>query len=146
MTPPPQIWYVIPPAYAEDFEMATDAILEPAIERLNTKPSNAPSTHQTLNAYRSKSIFPPISHLLNHKVPIFRIIQQPGDYVITFPRCYHGGFSLGVNVGEAVNFGVAAWLPFAERAELRAIRLPESEMHKLEIVNVERMIVKEVVY
>jgi histone demethylase JARID1 len=42
--------------------------------------------------------------LLNAKVPVYKIIQHPGEFVITFPMAFHGGFSLGPNAGEAVNF------------------------------------------
>lgn len=37
-------------------------------------------------------------------VPVYKLVQHPGEYVVTFPRSFHGGFSLGPNVGEAVNF------------------------------------------
>ena len=37
-------------------------------------------------------------------VPVCKILQHPGEFVVTFPRAFHGGFSLGPNCGEAVNF------------------------------------------
>lgn len=33
--------------------------------------------------------------LLQHRVPVYRVVQQPGEYVITFPKSYHAGFSHG---------------------------------------------------
>lgn len=35
-----------------------------------------------------------------------RLQQHPGQFVVTFPKAYHGGFSYGFNCGEAVNFAV----------------------------------------
>lgn len=35
---------------------------------------------------------------------------------MTFPRCYHGGFSHGFNVGEAVNFAMPEWFPIGRQA------------------------------
>lgn len=37
-------------------------------------------------------------------VPVYKILQHPGEFVVTFPRAFHSGFSLGPNCGEAVNF------------------------------------------
>ena len=55
-------------------------------------------------------------------------MQNPGEYVITFPRSYHGGFSNGFCVGEAVNFGMGDWFQYGLDACLRYSRLQKSPM------------------
>lgn len=59
--------------------------------------------------------------LLAAGLPVCRAVQQPGQFVVTFPRTYHAGFNAGINCAEAVNFASASWLPYAGRAgDLRA--------------------------
>ena len=41
--------------------------------------------------------------LQNANVPVYKTLQYEGEFVITFPRAFHGGFSLGPNMGEAVS-------------------------------------------
>lgn len=48
--------------------------------------------------------------LQNAKVPICKLLQHEGEYVVTFPRAFHGGFSMGPNIGEAVNFATHDWI------------------------------------
>jgi hypothetical protein len=48
--------------------------------------------------------------LQNAEVPIYKLLQHEGEYVVTFPRAFHGGFSLGPNIGEAVNFATHDWI------------------------------------
>lgn len=33
--------------------------------------------------------------LLDHDVPVYKAVQKPGEFVVTFPRAYHAGFSHG---------------------------------------------------
>ncbi len=40
----------------------------------------------------------------NAGIKIYKTYQRPGDYICTFFKAYHAGFSQGFNVGEAVNF------------------------------------------
>ncbi|KAG6382376.1 hypothetical protein SASPL_157959 [Salvia splendens] len=52
-------------------------------------------------------------------IPCCRLVQYPGEFVVTFPRAYHIGFSHGFNCGEAANFGTAKWLAIAKEAAVR---------------------------
>ena len=41
-------------------------------------------------------------------VRVTRIVQKPGEFVVTFPRAYHAGFSNGFCIGEAANFALGS--------------------------------------
>ncbi|XP_030457322.1 lysine-specific demethylase JMJ13 isoform X2 [Syzygium oleosum] len=64
------------------------------------------------------TLFPP-NILLKHDVPVFKAVQKPGEFVVTFPRAYHAGFSHGFNCGEAVNFALGDWFPLGAIASKR---------------------------
>lgn len=52
-------------------------------------------------------------YLLKQKIPdlkIHKMIQYPGEFVITFGGGYHAGFNWGFNLAEAVNFATTRWL------------------------------------
>lgn len=57
--------------------------------------------------------------LCQRGAPLCRTVQMPGEFVLTFPQAYHGGFSLGVNMAEAVNFALPEWLPYGRQAMVR---------------------------
>ncbi|KAE8684358.1 putative lysine-specific demethylase ELF6 [Hibiscus syriacus] len=52
-------------------------------------------------------------------IPCCRLVQNPGEFVVTFSRADHVGFSHGFNCGEAANFGTPQWLPVAKEAAVR---------------------------
>lgn len=52
-------------------------------------------------------------------VPVYKIVQYPGEYIVTFPQAYHGGFSMGPNIGEAVNFASNDWVSYGAEASER---------------------------
>jgi len=55
----------------------------------------------------------------NAGVPSYKLLQHEGEYVITFPMAFHGGFSLGPNIGEAVNFATHDWIAYGSDANER---------------------------
>lgn len=50
--------------------------------------------------------------LIENGVNCYYANQRPGEFVITFPKCYHAGFNCGFNVNEAVNFTNSEWLRY----------------------------------
>ncbi|KAG2302153.1 hypothetical protein Bca52824_030804 [Brassica carinata] len=86
------------------------------------------------------TIFPP-KILLDHDVPVYKAVQNPGEFVITFPRAYHAGFSHGFNCGEAVNFAMGDWFPFGAIASCRYAHL-----NRLPLLPHEELICKEAMF
>lgn len=89
----PKVWYGVPgnSKDAEGMEKVFKSFM-------STKMRDAPEL-----LYHITTMFNP-RLLQAADVPVYRIIQHPGEFVLTFPRAFHGGFSLGPNIGEAVNF------------------------------------------
>ncbi|KNA05929.1 hypothetical protein SOVF_185680 [Spinacia oleracea] len=69
--------------------------------------------------------------LINAGVPCCRLVQNAGEFVVTFPRAYHSGFSHGFNCGEASNIATPEWLRFAKDAAIRraSINYPPMVSH-----------------
>jgi hypothetical protein len=58
---------------------------------------------------KKTTVFSP-AHLEEAGVDVFRLTQEPGTFVVTFPRAFHQGFSHGFSVAEAVNFAPVDWM------------------------------------
>jgi JmjC domain, hydroxylase len=81
--------YGVPAAAASDFEEAFKA----------TKPELF--VHQPDVLFHLVTMLSP-RILQKNAVPVHTVLQQAGEFVITFPNAYHGGFNHGVNAAEAV--------------------------------------------
>lgn len=99
----PKTWYTVPAAAASKFERTAQRLLPSLFE-------DSPDLLFQLVAMLAPS------DLRASGVPVYKIVQTPGSFVVTFPRAYHAGFSHGFNVAEAVNFAATDWLPFGRNA------------------------------
>lgn len=105
----PKTWYAIPGDYAFSFE---EVIRKQAyggnLDRL-----------AALSLLGEKTTLLAPEVVVESGIPCCRLIQNPGEFVVTFPRAYHIGFSHGFNCGEAANFGTSTWLKVAKDAAVR---------------------------
>jgi hypothetical protein len=93
----PKTWYGVPGGKADQFE---DAMKRAAPELFQSQPD---LLHQLVTIMNPNI-------LMNSGVPVFRMDQRAGEFIITFPRAYHAGFNQGYNFAEAVNFAPADWV------------------------------------
>ncbi|KAJ7975050.1 Lysine-specific demethylase [Quillaja saponaria] len=105
----PKTWYAVPGDYAFSFE-----------EVVRTEAYGGNIDHLaalTLLGEKTTLLTPDV--VVASGIPCCRLIQNPGEFVVTFPRAYHVGFSHGFNCGEAANFGTPEWLKIAKEAAVR---------------------------
>ncbi|KAL7109075.1 hypothetical protein ACP275_06G152700 [Erythranthe tilingii] len=99
----PKLWYGVPGSDALHLEAAMRKHLPDLFEE-------QPDLLHKLVTQLSPSI------LKSEGVPVYRCVQNPGEFVLTFPRAYHAGFNCGFNCAEAVNVAPVDWLPHGQNA------------------------------
>ncbi|XP_010935913.1 lysine-specific demethylase JMJ703 [Elaeis guineensis] len=112
----PKIWYGVPGKDAQKLEAAMKRHLPDLFEE-------QPDLLHNLVTQFSPSL------LRSEGVPVYRCVQDAGDFVITFPRAYHSGFNCGFNCAEAVNVAPIDWLPHGQNA----VELYREQGHKISI-------------
>ncbi|XP_073293308.1 lysine-specific demethylase ELF6-like isoform X2 [Primulina huaijiensis] len=105
----PKTWYAVPGDYAFNFE---------EVIRLHAYGGNIDQlTALSLLGEKTTILSPEV--IVASGIPCCRLVQNPGEFVVTFPRAYHIGYSHGFNCGEAANFGTPKWLTVAKEAAVR---------------------------
>ncbi|KAF7836562.1 lysine-specific demethylase JMJ706-like [Senna tora] len=126
-------WYGVPSHAASRFEnVVSDHVYRKEI--LSEK--HGEDRAFELLAHKTTMFSPAV--LLQHDVPVYKAVQKPGEFVITFPRAYHAGFSHGFNCGEAVNFATSNWFPLGAEASRRY-----SHLSMMPIIPYEELLCKE---
>ncbi|EPX71281.1 histone demethylase Jmj2 [Schizosaccharomyces octosporus yFS286] len=92
-----KLWYGIPGNDASKFEEAAHEIAPDL------------SSSQPDLLYQLAAMANP-KELTKRGVKVYYVDQTPNDFVVTFPKCFHGGINLGFNINEAVNFAPKNWL------------------------------------
>ena len=103
-------WYGIAPSQANAFENAVYDIIPSAVK---AEPDLI---------FQLVTLISP-AQLMARKVNVFKLEQNAGEFVITWPQAFHAGFSHGFNCGEAVNFGADFWIPFGKVAAKKYKRM-----------------------
>lgn len=105
----PKTWYAVPAHHALPFE-----------ELIRAKAYGGNLDHlASLSLLGEKTNLLSPDVVISTGIPCCRLVQNPGEFVVTFPRAYHIGFSHGFNCGEAANFGTPQWLKVAKAAAVR---------------------------
>ncbi|KAL8508259.1 hypothetical protein ACS0TY_018735 [Phlomoides rotata] len=99
----PKIWYGVPGNHATSLENAMRKHLPDLFEE-------QPDLLNELVTQLSPSV------LKSEGVPVYRVVQNCGEFVLTFPRAYHAGFNSGFNCAEAVNVAPVDWLKHGQSA------------------------------
>ncbi|XP_071958106.1 protein Jumonji-like [Antedon mediterranea] len=95
----PKIWYCVP---ASHHEQAKQVIK-------NEFPQQITSILHPLNNANFKCMVP-ISSFLKAGIPVYRLVQEAGQFVVTWPGMAIATVSCGYNVAEVVGFATASWL------------------------------------
>ncbi|XP_026391695.1 lysine-specific demethylase JMJ18-like isoform X1 [Papaver somniferum] len=99
----PKIWYGVPGTHASELEDAMRKHLPDLF-------AEQPDLLHELVTQLSPSV------LKSEGVPVYRVVQRSGEFVLTFPKAYHSGFNCGFNCAEAVNVAPVDWLPHGQSA------------------------------
>lgn len=100
----PKLWYGVPEDHREKFEKA-------AKQKNFLLFKKDPNILLDINTM----IYP--GYLKQQNVKVYKTLQMPGEYILTFPGSYHAGFSTGINIGEAVNFVSRSWFDYGFKCQ-----------------------------
>lgn len=105
----PKTWYAIPPKYGRRLEQLAREMF--------------PDNFKLCPAFLRHKMTIISPHVLRqHKIPVNRITQEPGEIMITFPFGYHSGFNHGYNCAESTNFAAPRWIEYGKRAQICSCR------------------------
>jgi jumonji domain-containing protein 2 len=61
--------------------------------------------------------------LQKYGIPFNTVVQEAGEFIITFPGSYHAGFNHGFNIAESTNFATPRWLEIGKKAKVCLCRM-----------------------
>ncbi|XP_066519331.1 lysine-specific demethylase 4A isoform X2 [Hoplias malabaricus] len=105
----PKTWYVVPPEYGKRLERLAKGFF--------------PGSAQSCEAFlRHKMTLISPSILRKYGIPLEKVTQEAGQFIVTFPYAYHAGFNHGFNCAESTNFATQRWIDYGKQAALCSCR------------------------
>jgi len=93
-------WYFIPPEYGYKLEQVARKIF--------------PNDH-CFNQLRHKDIMISPALLEANLIPVHKVIQEQGTFLIIFPHTHFSGFDHGFNIMESARFATFRWIEYGKR-------------------------------
>ncbi|XP_060723841.1 lysine-specific demethylase 4A isoform X1 [Tachysurus vachellii] len=101
----PKSWYVVPPEHGKRLERLAKGFF--------------PGSAQSCEAFlRHKMTLISPSILRKYGIPLEKVAQDAGQFMVTFPYAYHAGFNHGFNCAESTNFATQRWIDYGKQAAL----------------------------
>ena len=101
----PKSWYCVPMSHKQRFERVMRDIV--------------PDLFRECSEFlRHKELVVSPQVLQQHQIPVIKMTQYPGEFVINFPGAYHSGFNQGFNCAESCNFATERWIPWGQNAQV----------------------------
>lgn len=105
----PKSWYAVPPEHGKRLERLAKGFF--------------PGSAQSCEAFlRHKMTLISPSILKKYSIPFEKVIQEAGQFIVTFPYGYHAGFNHGFNCAESTNFATQRWIDYGKQATLCSCR------------------------
>ncbi|KAL6261415.1 hypothetical protein P5V15_006509 [Pogonomyrmex californicus] len=97
-----KIWYGIPDEYNNNFREALSKMVPQYCK------------NKTIWLPSDTAMVPP-ELLVSNGVPLCQIVQEPGQFIIVFPKAFTSSICTGYVVSESVYFAQSSWLETAEQ-------------------------------
>ena len=98
----PTTHYCVPPEYGFKLEQLAQKLF-PAM------------TKDCFNFLRHKNMMINPKLLLANNIPVIKLVQEQGSFIVFFPHAYHSSFTHGFNIAETVNFATPRWVEYGKR-------------------------------
>eukprot|EP00158_Paraphelidium_tribonemae_P005264 Partr_v1_DN27253_c2_g1_i1_m38432 putative DNA damage-responsive transcriptional repressor len=100
----PKQWFVIPPEHHERFARFAQSLY--------------PESYSTCSEFiRHKTFQISTSKIQEQGIPVYRCVQEEGEFILTFPYGYHSGYNVGYNCAESINFALERWIDIGKKAK-----------------------------
>lgn len=100
----PKSWYAVPPEHGKRLETLAKGFFSGSFQDCSE-----------FMRHKMTMISPHV--LRKFSIPVNKITQYEGEFMITFPFGYHSGYNHGFNCAESTNFASHRWIEFGKKAK-----------------------------